>query len=68
MEKPKIEVVESFCPKCGSACFKRKGKVMAGGVKNFTRDICKAGCGYVGSTVLEDGTIMGKMEPQKTEN
>lgn len=61
----KIEVVKSNCPKCGSAVFLRKGKVMAGGIKKFTREICKAGCGYVGSTVLEDGTIVGKQPVAK---
>ncbi len=61
MDKPKIEVVQNFCPTCGEATFSRKGKVMASGVKKFTRQICKAGCGYVGPTVLEDGTTVGQL-------
>ncbi len=63
----KIEVVKSNCPQCGSAVFLRKGKVMADGIKKYTREICKAGCGYVGSTVLEDGSIVGKQPVEEKE-
>ena len=65
METKKIEVVQGFCPDCGSDTFARKGKIVAGGVKKFTRQICKKGCGYVGPTVLENGEIVNMPKPKE---
>jgi len=50
--KSKIEVIKAMCPSCGSEAFQKKGKVAVDGGTNYTRDICKKGCGWVGDMIL----------------
>ena len=52
-EKIDIAVVAEFCPTCGSEAFIRTGKIAVDGGTGYKRAICKAGCGWVGDTILD---------------
>ncbi len=52
-KKSDIVVVEEICPVCGSEAFIRTGKIAVDGGTGFKRAICKAGCGWVGDTILD---------------
>ncbi len=55
------KVEEGLCANCDSTTWTKRGTVVSRGIKKYTREICKKGCGYIGPRVLEDGTLLGQL-------
>lgn len=65
--------VEFLCGRCGGATFERSGRVAIGNKQGqpseYTRRVCKKGCGWVSEMNLEDGSKfkLPQSEPEKTK-